>query len=442
MDVITLQGGRPLRGTVCASGSKNATLPIMAATILASESVVLERAPNVADVDTLAFMLGHLGVEVKRHANRSLHLSTVDASPERADFDLVGRMRASFCLLGPLLARRGRAVVALPGGCNLGPRPIDLHLNGLAALGANIRIVDNYVIAEAKSLHGVEMDLSGLRGPTVTGTANILMAAVLARGETTIRNAAREPEVVDLGEFLISLGARIEGLGTSTLHIRGVDELGGGRFEIIPDRIETGTLLLAGAVTSGDVIVDNCRPDHLDAALAVLDDAGVSVDSGTSATSGRHWIRAAGPWQPLSFHFSALPYPGVPTDLQAQFTALAAIADGQSTIADFVFPQRFAHLDQFQRMGAQISLDRSTAAIDGVDRLRGAEVTATDLRAGAALVLAGLSAQGQTTISQPHHLARGYECLTEKLRSLGADIEISSAADSQPEQSDFAAAAA
>jgi UDP-N-acetylglucosamine 1-carboxyvinyltransferase len=420
MDVLSLHGGHPLRGAVTAAGSKNATLPIMAASILADEPIALVGAPDVTDVNTLALMLGHLGVEVKRHADGTLHLHTVDTAPVTAHAELVDRMRASFCVLGPLLARRGRAVVALPGGCSIGPRPVDLHLQGLAAMGAKFHYDHNYIVAEAKYLHGAEMNLAGLRGPTVTGTANVLMAAVLARGETVIHGAAREPEIVDLGKFLICLGARIDGLGTSTLHIQGVSQLGGtgsANYRIIPDRIETGTLLLAGAVTGGDVMVSGCRPDHLEAVLAVLDDAGITVDT------GRNWIRAAISHRPLSFHFHALPYPGVPTDLQAPLTALAAIADGDSTLGDCVFPQRFAHEDELNRLGAKIVQQGNAVSISGVEQLQGGEVFASDLRSGAALVLAGLAAPAQTIIREAHHLRRGYEALPEKLRSLGADTE-------------------
>jgi UDP-N-acetylglucosamine 1-carboxyvinyltransferase len=426
MDVIALHGGRPLRGAVNAAGSKNAALPIMAASILADEPVALGRVPDVTDVNTLALVLGYVGVETKRHADCRVHLQTVDLSQVTARPELVSRMRASFCVLGPLLARRKKAIVALPGGCQIGPRPIDLHLQGLAALGAKIRIQDNFVFAEAKALHGVEMNLSGLHGPTVTGTANVLMAAVLARGETIIHGAAREPEVVDLGEFLISIGARIDGLGTSTLRIRGVDQLGGGSYNIIPDRMETGTLLLAGAITGGDVTVRNCRPDHLEAALAVLDDAGVMIDTGPD------WIRAALSDRPQPFHFTALPYPGVPTDLQPQFMALAAIADGQSTITDHVFPHRFNHISELHRFGARIHRRGPTATIDGVNLLHSPTVSvgrndpavvASDLRAAAGLMLAALAAPGRTVIREISHLHRGYQHLDEKLRQLGANIE-------------------
>ncbi|HZZ27853.1 MAG TPA: UDP-N-acetylglucosamine 1-carboxyvinyltransferase [Pirellulales bacterium] len=419
-NVLSIHGGCPVRGSLAAAGSKNAALPIMAASILADEPVELAGTPDVTDVNTLALMLGHLGVEAKRHADGTLHLHTVDPAPVTADAELVDRMRASFCVLGPLLARRGRAVVALPGGCSLGARPVDLHLQGLAAMGAKIRYDHNYIIAEAKFLHGAEMNLAGLYGPTVTGTANILMAATLARGETIIHGAAREPEIIDLGKFLIGLGARIDGLGASTLHIQGVKQLGGtgaAGYRVIPDRIETGTLLLAGAITGGDVTVRGCRPDHLEAMLAVLDDAGVMVDV------GRNWIRAAISDRPQPFHFSALPYPGVPTDLQAPLTALAAIADGSSTICDCVFPQRFGHVDELNRLGASIQQTGNAVTAAGVEQFSGAEVFASDLRAGAALVLAGLAAPGRTVIHHAHHLARGYEALPKKLQSLGAEIE-------------------
>jgi UDP-N-acetylglucosamine 1-carboxyvinyltransferase len=302
-------------------------------------------------------------------------------------------------------------------------------LKGLAALGANIRVKDGYVFTQARALHGARIDLSGPRGPTVTGTANVLSAAVLARGETIIRGAAREPEIVDLGEFLVSLGARIDGLGTDVLRIRGVAELGGTgtvEYEIIPDRMEAGTMLLAAATTGGEVTVNGCRPEHLDTFLAVLDDAGIAIDVNPN------WIRAAASLRPLSFHITTLPYPGIPTDLQAPLTALATLADGESTITDCVFPQRFGHVEQLQRLGANMERQGSTITVNGVDRLQprhtltdgdSLQVTASDLRAGAALVLAGLSIDGQTTIRSARHLSRGYEGIAEKLGSLGAKIE-------------------
>ncbi len=350
MDVITIQGGRPLRGTVNAAGSKNAALPIMAACLMADGPVVLDGVPEVSDVNTLALLLGHLGVEVKRHTDGRMHLHIVEPSRITAEEDLVGRMRASFCVLGPLLARRGQAIVPLPGGCRIGPRPVDVHLRGLAALGANIRIENGFVLADAKALLGAKIDLSGPIGSTVTGTANVLMAAALARGESILCGAAQEPEIVDLGEFLIARGARIDGLGTSTIRIIGVDQFTGGEYRVIPDRIETGTLLAAGAITGGDVRVQRCRPDHLAAALAYLADAGCTIETGAD------WIRAAATPRLRPLHLTALPYPGVPTDLQAQFMALAALADGKSTISDSVFPQRFSHVAELRRLARRSNI--------------------------------------------------------------------------------------
>ncbi len=374
MDVITIGGGRPLRGAFTAAGSKNAALPIMAACIMADGPLALEGVPQVTDVDTLALLLGHLGVEVKRHTDGRVHLQTIELSRITADEELVGRMRASFCVLGPLLARRKQAIVPLPGGCRIGPRPVDLHLRGLAALGATIRIDNGFVLAHAKALHGATIDLTGPLGPTVTGTANVLMAAVLARGETLIRGAACEPEIIDLGEFLISLGARIDGLGTPNIRVIGVDQLGGGEYQVIPDRIETGTLLAAGAITGGDVTVRHCRPDHLAAPLAYLGESGCTIETGPD------WIRASAPPRLRPFHLMALPYPGVPSDLQAQFMALAAVADGTSTIADAVFPERFAHVTELRLLGAQIKHRGAIAIVEGVDELNGGDVTASDLR--------------------------------------------------------------
>ncbi len=417
MDVITIHGGRPLRGAVTASGSKNAALSLMAATILADEPISLADVPDVTDVNAMALVLGHVGVEAKRRLDGRMHFATVEPRAVTAGPELVSRMRAGFCVLGPLLARRVKAQVALPGGCRIGPRPIDLHLQGLTALGADIRIENGHVVAQAKSLRGAEMDLSGPNGPTVTGTANVMMAAVLARGETIIRGAAREPEIADLGTFLISLGAKIDGLGTSILRIRGVSQLGGGQHRVIPDRMEAATLLLAGAVTEGDVTVRNCRPEHLDAVLAVLDDAGVMLDVGIN------WIRLATSDRPQPFHFTALPYPGVPTDLQAPFTALAALADGKSIISDRVFPHRFGHVAKLNELGAHIRRDRATAVVTGVDRLHGGETSACDLRSAAALVLAGLASSDPTIVRNAHHLRRGHESLPQKLQLLGGDFE-------------------
>lgn len=416
MDCLHIEGGVPLVGSVAVAGAKNAALPIMAASILASRPVRLLAVPKLVDVRTLSLLLGHLGVEVNRHRGGALHIQTVDPRPTRADYDLVRRMRASFCVLGPLVARRGRAAVALPGGCNLGARPVDLHLAGLAALGADIRIERGYVVASARRLVGTTIDLAGPRGPSVTGTANVLSAAVLARGRTVIRHAAREPEIVDLGQFLNTLGARIEGLGGDTIEVTGVGELGGATHQIIPDRIEAATLLMAGVVTGGSVRITGARPDHMTAVVSALEAAGAEVHCGYNE------IMVRGGGRPRPFDLDALPYPGVPTDLQAQFMALAAVADGPATIRDLVFPERFRHVDELNRLGARIVRTHDGVRVNGVARLSGAPVTASDLRASAALVLAAVAAEGRSVIRRVNHLDRGYERLEVKLSGLGASI--------------------
>ena len=414
MECLRTIGGVRLEGSVAAGGSKNAALPIMAAAILADGPVVLERVPNLVDVNTMALLLGHLGVEVKRGLDDRVRVETVDAAATRADYHLVRRMRASFCVLGPLVARRGRGVVSLPGGCNIGTRPVDLHLAGLAALGAEIRIEHGYVVAEARRLRGAEIDLRGPQGPTVTGTANVMTAATMARGRTTIRGAAREPEIVDLGRFLIALGARIEGLGGEVIEIRGVDALGGAAYRVIPDRIETATLLMAAAITGGSATVVDAEPAHLAAVLDALAEMGCDV------YLDRHRVRLRADQRLRPMRIVAQPYPGIPSDLQAQFMALAALANGRSTIADAVFPDRFMHVAELARLGARIERRGKEASIEGPNRLSGAEVTASDLRASAALVLAGLAAEGETIVRQIHHLDRGYERLEHKLRKFGA----------------------
>ena len=390
---------------------------MMAASILAGGPVRLEGVPQLADVDTLSLLLGELGVEVVRTPNGGMLLETVDPRPVRAPYGLVRRMRASFCVLGPLLARRGRAVVPLPGGCNIGPRPVDLHLKGLAALGAELRIEHGSVVARAPRLVGAAIRLSGPQGPTVTGTANVMTAAVLAEGLTTITGAAVEPEIVDLGNFLNCLGARITGLGTSTLRIEGVEQLGGATYRVIPDRIEAATLLMAAAVTRGTATVAGVVPEHLGAVLAALGVAGFQVDVGEDRVT----LSAAGPPRPLDV--TASPYPGVPTDVQAQWMALLALAPGRSTVRDRVFPGRFMHAAELNRLGARIEARDAAAVITGVEQFSGARVTASDLRASAALVLAGLAARGQTIVDEIHHLDRGYEHLDRKLIQLGAEIE-------------------
>lgn len=417
MDAFRIHGGIPLRGEVAVSGSKNAALPIMAASILASEPVWLDRVPRLTDVDTLSLVLGYLGVEVKRQRDERLRLETVDSRPIRAGYELVSRMRASFCVLGPLLAKRGRAIVSLPGGCQIGDRPVDLHLKGLAALGAQIKIEHGYVVAEAPRLVGAKIHLSGPRGPTVTGTANVLCAAVLARGRTTITGAAIEPEIADLGRFLISLGARIEGLGTPTLEIEGRRELGGGTHRVIPDRIEAATLLLAAAITGGLATVAGAEPEHLGQVLAHLERAGAHVH----VAGDRISVAASG--KPAPTDISAQPYPGIPTDLQSQWMAWMALAPGRTLIRDGVFGERFLHVGELKRLGAQIERASELAIVSGVERLTGASVMASDLRASAALVLAGLAAKGETIVRRIYHLDRGYERLENKLRLLGASID-------------------
>lgn len=416
MSHFTITGGIPLCGEVAASGSKNAALPIMAAAILASESVTLENVPRLTDVRTLSAVLRGLGVRVFREENR-MRLETIDMRPVRASQRFVRKMRASFCVLGPLLARRRRAVVPLPGGCNIGDRPVNLHLKGLAALGADIRLERGYVVASTRRLIGANVDLSGPRGPTVTGTANVMSAAALARGHTVIQHAATEPEIVDLGRFLNAAGARIEGLGSPTIHIRGVDQLGGALHRLIPDRIEAATLLMAVAITGGSATISYVRLDHLDEVLLRLDEAGAAIDI------AEHRVSIVAAARPRATNLMAAPYPGIPTDLQAQWTALMSLADGRCTVQDRVFPSRFQHIAELNRLGADITYNGDSATVAGVPRLCGARVTACDLRASAALVLAGLAAVGHTTIDSIRHLDRGYEKLDRKLRCLGAKIQ-------------------
>ena len=417
MDALRITGGRPIAGTIAVSGSKNAALPMMAASILADEPVTLDGVPALGDVRTLAQVLSRLGLSVRREAGGALRLETVDSTPVRASAQLVRRMRAGFCVLGPLVARRGKAIVPLPGGCAIGDRPVDLHVRGLAALGADIRVRQGCVVATAERLIGAQIHLAGPSGPTVTGTANILCAATLARGRTVITGAATEPEVVDLGHFLISLGARIEGLGSSTIEIDGVNQLGGARYRVIPDRIEAATLLCAAAISGGSITVCGVIPQHMAAVLETISATGASLEVRAETIS----LRAAAAPRPV--RVIARPHPHVPTDVQAQLTALAALTPGVSRIEDSVFPERFHHVAELVRLGADIRRTRSRAIVRGVPGLTGGTVRATDLRASAALVLAGLAADGVTTIRNIHHLDRGYERLDEKLNLLGAKIE-------------------
>ena len=417
MDKLVIHGGRRLRGTVRVSGSKNAALPIMAAALLAEGKTVLKGVPHLTDIATLSEVLTELGVDVSRNADDDLELEVQDEMNCRASYDLVRRMRGSICVLGPLLGKRGQAEVSLPGGCAIGDRPIDLHLKGLRALGATLDIEHGYVLASANRLQGAEVYLGGPFGSTVTGTCNVMCAAVLAEGITSIENAACEPEVQDVGELLIKMGAKISGLGTHRIVIHGVDSLQGTSYQIIPDRIEAGTFIMVAAVTNGELLLENVRLEHLTAAIDKLKQIGVHVqreNGGCRVTSARRL-------EPIDL--AALPYPGFPTDLQAQAMALLAIVDGISVVTDKVFPDRFMHVAELNRMGANIRKEGPSAIINGVRRLSGAEVMASDLRASAALIMAGLVAQGESQVRRVYHLDRGYERLDEKLRSLGARIE-------------------
>jgi UDP-N-acetylglucosamine 1-carboxyvinyltransferase len=417
MDMLVVEGARPLRGTVRVSGSKNAALPILAATLAMDGVTTLERVPDLVDVDTLLQLLTALGATVERQPGGRCAICIDDESACLADYELVRRMRASVCVLGPLLAKRGRACVSLPGGCNIGHRPIDLHLRGLRALGARITIERGYVLAEADRLVGADIDLSGPHGSTVTGTANVMIAACLASGHTTIKGAACEPEIVDLGQFLSAAGAKIRGLGTTTLHINGVESLSGVSHRIIPDRIEAATLLIAAAITRGELMVTELVPQHLAAVIHALRRIGVRVDAVGSDTLH---VALTGPLRPAEI--VAEPFPGVPTDVQAQLTALLSLAPGQSVVTDRVFPDRFLHLPELCRMGALLRRDAGRGLITGVPRLSGACVMASDLRASAALLLAALAAEGDSVIRRIYHLDRGYERLEMKLNAVGATI--------------------
>ncbi len=415
MDKIIVEGGVPLRGTVAVSGAKNAALPALAASLLAEGDHVLHNVPDLADVRTLGRILRHMGCVVERGEGRTVHLRVPAALNAEAPYDLVRTMRASVVVLGPLLARFGRARVSLPGGCAIGARPIDQHLKVLGAMGAEITIEHGYVEAKVPRgrLRGAEFvfDLQ-----TVTGTENALMAAVLADGETVLRNCAREPEVADLAAALNGMGARIEGGGRAEIRVHGVSSLRPMRHAVISDRIEAGTLLVAGALTRGDVVVQGCEPDHMAALLEKLREAGAVLE----LVPGGLRVRGEGRPKPISLRTA--PHPGFPTDMQAQMMVLAAVADGSSVITETIFENRYMHVLELRRLGAEITVDGKTALVKGVPRLSGAPVMASDLRASAALVLAGLDASGQTEVQRVYHLDRGYERLEEKLAPLGARI--------------------
>jgi UDP-N-acetylglucosamine 1-carboxyvinyltransferase len=415
MDKIIVHGHHPLAGTVKISGSKNSALPILAATLLTREPCVIQRVPDLSDVHYMLQILTHLGADVERASG----IVTVKAEKVNsvAPYEIVRKMRASVCVLGPRLGREKEATVSLPGGCVIGDRPIDLHLRGFQALGAAVRVHAGNVKVFAPSLHGATVSLRGKFGTTVLGTDNIIMAAVLAEGVTIIEDAACEPEVVDLANFLNKMGAKIEGAGSSRIVIEGVKELHGAEHEVIPDRIEAGTFLVAGAIAGRQVTLNRVRPDHLTAVTDALRTCGYQI----GGNNGSLTIHPNG--MPKSLDLKTQPYPGFPTDMQAQMCALLATALGESSMTENIFPQRFMHISELKRMGAAIELDGATARICGVGGLSGAPVMASDLRASAALVLAGLLADGTTEINRVYHIDRGYEMLDEKLGSLGAHIE-------------------
>lgn len=415
MDSIIIQGGRRLSGSIEASGAKNAALPLLAAAILADGPVTYHRIPHLRDITTMLTLLANQGADVSMDDKGRVRVDTRRADNPIAPYELVKTMRASALVLGPLLARFGRARVSLPGGCAIGARPMDMHLKGLEAMGARVSVEHGDVAAEAVAgLHGARIVFDNV---TVTGTENLMMAAVLARGETVLENAAREPEVVSLAESLRAMGADITGDGSDCIVIRGVERLDGGDLHIIPDRIETATYLAAGLITGGDVTVTQTDPDLLEAFLARISDAGARVETGPD------WVRCHSPGRLQGVNVKTHPYPGFPTDLQAQFMAVMCTAAGSSVISETIFENRFMHVQELRRMGANIVMDGHTAVVNGVEKLSGAPVMATDLRASASLVLAGLAAKGETEVARVYHIDRGYERIEEKLRRLGACIE-------------------
>ncbi len=414
MAKIVINGGEPLNGDVWISGAKNAVLPILAATLLADEPVSIGNVPHLHDVTTTMELLGQMGVSLTIDDHMRIHIDPRTANRYFAPYDLVKTMRASILVLGPLVARFGEADVSLPGGCAIGSRPVDQHIRGLEALGATVTVENGYIKARAKRLRGARIVMDVV---TVTGTENIMMAAALAQGTTIIENAAQEPEVVDLAHCINAMGGKISGEGTSTIVIEGVDRLHGTQYEVLPDRIETGTFLVAGAITGGRVLAKRARPRTLDAVLHKLEEAGAHLNTGVD------WIEVdMRGRRPRAVDVTTAPYPAFPTDMQAQFTALNTVAEGVGTITENVFENRFMHVQELERLGADIRVEGNTAVVQGVDHMSGAQLMATDLRASACLVLAGLVAKGDTTVDRIYHIDRGYECIEEKLGTLGAKI--------------------
>lgn len=415
MGKLIIMGGEPLCGEVRISGAKNAVLPILAASLLAEEPVLIRNVPHLHDVTTMMELLGQFGAKLTVDESMAIAVDVNSVHNYHAPYELVRTMRASILVLGPLLARFGQATVSLPGGCAIGPRPVDLHIRGLEAMGAKITIDNGYINAKAdKRLHGADIVLDTV---TVTGTENLMMAAALAEGTTTLKNAAREPEVQDLAGFLNALGAKIKGAGTDTITIEGVPSLGGGEYSIVPDRIETATYLVAGAITGGHIKVRNTRPDLLEAVLQKLEEAGAKIERGDDFISLDMRDREL-----KAVDIRTAPFPGFPTDMQAQFTALNCVAKGTGVITETVFENRFMHVQELRRMGADIGVSGNSAVCRGVASLEAAPVMATDLRASASLVLAALVAKGKTIVDRIYHIDRGYECIEEKLMQLGAQI--------------------
>ena len=414
MDKLIVTGGAPLRGEIKVSGAKNAALPVLVSSLLTNETVSIGNVPHLQDITTTMELLGRMGVRLVVGDKMVIEADSSQNTSVRAPYDLVKTMRASILVLGPLLARFGEAEVSLPGGCAIGSRPVNLHIKGLQAMGAEIKLEGGYIRARAKRLKGARifMDLV-----SVTGTENVMMAATLADGTTIIENAAREPEVADLAKCLNAMGARISGAGSDEITIEGVERLHGAEHEVIPDRIETGTYLVAGAMTSGSVRLRNVRPDLLQAVLDKLREAGAVIETGPN------WISLDMQGKrPKAVNVRTAPYPAFPTDMQAQFIALNAIAEGSGTVTETIFENRFMHVYELQRMGANIEMEGNTAIVRGVPGLKGAPVMATDLRASASLALAGLVAEGETVVDRIYHIDRGYECIEEKLAQLGARI--------------------
>ncbi|MDC9719940.1 MAG: UDP-N-acetylglucosamine 1-carboxyvinyltransferase [Gammaproteobacteria bacterium] len=415
MDKLSITGGNRLDGEIRIAGAKNAALPILASTLLAQEPVTICNLPHLHDVTTMIELLGRMGVSLLVGDKLSVEIDATALDHCIAPYDLVKTMRASILVLGPLVARFGEAEVSLPGGCAIGSRPVDLHIRGLEAMGATITVEDGYIRAKADRLKGAHIFFDTV---TVTGTENILMAATLADGETVLDNAAREPEVVDLAECLIAMGAKITGHGTDTIRIQGVEKLHGCHYNVLPDRIETGTYLVAAAVTGGRIKVKDTRPNILEAVLSKLEEAGAEI------TTGENWITLdMHGKRPKAVSLKTAPYPAFPTDMQAQFSALNAVAEGSGRITETIFENRFMHIDEMARMGAQVVVEGNTVIQQGVEQLKAAPVMATDLRASASLVIAALVAEGETVIDRIYHIDRGYDCIEEKMGALGATIK-------------------